>query len=434
MSRLPDWDTSSVYSKDMIKNTHHFLKIEFLARAFSIVVWLTIPLFMGMVVLGYLHKADCPAEPRVSRFLFFCGTAGSMVLVLRLINFIQWKRLQHQYGRFDPSTHPGLSLVDAIMYVFVVFVVCLLINANSFVFSFHPVMDDPESKDFCHPNPYFISFLLVLVFDIVGGSAFLLWLTAIILGICNPDFLVMYGYFLDESEMKFNLREKIRKRRKKSSNTMHVATAANAFAGVRSSQISDEESIPEKTPLRESRSHPIEAIKSDHINTKARIPIHSPDSVDGDVEKNVIPAPSKSGRFSLSPPAIETTPPTASRFNIKPVKAKTKPVYGVEPLKDTSFSEGGGGGNNKTRMARFRAIPEDFSDFEDADDYDEDEDRTNLSIVRFSNAVNSRRISVDDVNLTRLDITKFPSGPLRQNSSDKLDSPQVPEEEEEDIR
>lgn len=254
----------------------------------------------------------------------------------------------------------------------------------------------------------------------------------------------MYGYFLDESEMKFNVREKIRKRRKKHSKEYLMATAAAAFASKRSTLDSDEEkgptptsNTPEKRIYKEPKSHHYQAIKSDEINPKSKLksPKGSRDTLD-EITKGENGKPARpNGRFNLAPPAPEEEgSPMSSRFKIKPVKVKPNPVYGVEPLKDTSFEKGGGGGgNNKTRLAKLKIKPSDFSDFEDnLDGYDED-DKSNLSIVRFSSAVNSRRISVDFVNENRLDITKFPSGPLsRQNSnSEKLDSEDVAEADEE---
>lgn len=444
MPSKADFDSSSAYSKELIKNTHHFFEFEFAAKAFSIAAWFTFPVQIMMIVIGYMYKNECPAEPRLARFLFFCGTAGTMVIMLRLITYIQWKRLQRQYGRFDANTHPGLSLVQAMTYVFVVFVVCLFVDATRFVFTIYPDLEHPESERFCHPNAYYVVYVLVIVFDIIFGVIFLLWLTAMVLGVCNPDFLVMYGYFLDESEMKFNVREKIRKRRKKHSKEYLMATAAAAFASKRSTLDSDEEkgptptsNTPEKRIYKEPKSHHYQAIKSDEINPKSKLksPKGSRDTLD-EITKGENGKPARpNGRFNLAPPAPEEEgSPMSSRFKIKPVKVKPNPVYGVEPLKDTSFEKGGGGGgNNKTRLAKLKIKPSDFSDFEDnLDGYDED-DKSNLSIVRFSSAVNSRRISVDFVNENRLDITKFPSGPLsRQNSnSEKLDSEDVAEADEE---
>ena len=67
-------------------------------------------------------------------------------------------------------------------------------------------------------------------------------------------------------------------------------------------------------------------------------------------------------------------------------------------------------------------------------DYSVDEDRANLSIVRFAREVNSRRISSDYGQLRksdRLDITNFPSGPL--NSSNEPLPPDGSHKEEKNL-
>eukprot|EP00094_Tigriopus_californicus_P004471 TCALIF_04309-PA protein Name:"Protein of unknown function" AED:0.23 eAED:0.23 QI:0/0.6/0.33/1/0.6/0.5/6/0/370 len=334
MSSKTDFDNSSVYSKELIKNTHHFLELEVVAKTFSIAVWLTFPIQIMMIVIGYLYKNECPAEPRLARFLFFGGTAGTVVIMLRLITYVQWKRLQHQYGRFDVNTHPGLSLVQAVTYVFVVFVICLFVDATRFIFTIFPDLAHPESERFCHPNAYYVVYVLVIAFDAIFGVAILLWLTAMVLGVCNPDFLVMYGYFLDESEMKFNVREKIRKRRKKHSKE-HLM--ANPAAAKRSALDSDEErgsttasTTPEKRIYKEPKSHQYQAIQSDEINpnSKLKSPNGSPDIVDGMANGESGKSVPTKGRFTLTPPTPEEASPLSSRFKVKPVQVKPNPVYG----------------------------------------------------------------------------------------------------------
>ena len=60
--------------------------------------------------------------------------------------------------------------------------------------------------------------MLVVIFDVLAGMAFLFWLTAIIAGICNPHFLVKTGYFPSSSEVSFNVKMKLKERKRRKSN------------------------------------------------------------------------------------------------------------------------------------------------------------------------------------------------------------------------
>ena len=66
----------------MMGKTRHG-QIAVFAKAVSCVIYLTFPVHAAMMVVGFLHKDNCPADVRLPRFLFFGGLAGLMAVLLR---------------------------------------------------------------------------------------------------------------------------------------------------------------------------------------------------------------------------------------------------------------------------------------------------------------------------------------------------------------
>ena len=80
------------------------------------------------------------------------------------------------------NTHPTLSLARTMMYIFILFAAFWNLRANGYLYRHDPVFDDPLSDHFCYPAVYWLTFVLVLAFDLVFGAALFIWVSAILAG------------------------------------------------------------------------------------------------------------------------------------------------------------------------------------------------------------------------------------------------------------
>ena len=80
------------------------------------------------------------------------------------------------------NTHPTLSLARTMMYIFILFATFWNLRANGYLYRHDPVFDDPLSDHFCLPAVYWLTFVLVLAFDLVFGAALFIWVSAILAG------------------------------------------------------------------------------------------------------------------------------------------------------------------------------------------------------------------------------------------------------------
>ncbi len=262
----------------------------------------------------------------------------------------------------------------------------------------------------------------MIIFDIIAGIAVLVWLTAIIAGttieyefgsmhlslctyeypfagICNPHFLVINGYFTEE--VGFNVKEK----------------TTGKFSGKKDLRANDVKnkgwgsgSSGDTTPPPPPPNPTVTAASTPQLSA-------------------VYKAPAETVTSSSSSSATAANAAAKTRFKIGPA-----PVTGASASAAINSS--------------------DADDSENDDLFSPDEDRANLSIVRFAREVNSRRISTDYNShftapastplpllatsreaattgsgsgcgiqgATKLDITNFPKGPLFEStSSGKLD-------------
>ena len=163
-----------------------------------------LPVNAAMIIVGFVHKAECPADVRLPRYLFFGGLAGLMAIALRIVLVCSWRHVRKRNAgiKFDPQNHPGLSMVRSLMYIFLAFYVVWNVNATLHVFSVSPDLDDASSENYCHPAVYRYSYILVITFDAIAGIACLVWIAAIAAGICWPGLLIHYGYFIRDEDLE----------------------------------------------------------------------------------------------------------------------------------------------------------------------------------------------------------------------------------------
>lgn len=145
-------------------------------------MYLTSPLYLAMVTLGFLYKDDCPADIRLPRYLFFGGLAGLMVIALKTMLVVTWIQLLKNNKLADPKQHPGLNLVRVVMYIFFVFMIMWNINACYHVFHVDPDLENIHSDNYCYPPVFYMSFVLVIIFVSAAGVFLVGWTFAIVAG------------------------------------------------------------------------------------------------------------------------------------------------------------------------------------------------------------------------------------------------------------
>ncbi len=65
--------------------------IEVFENGTTYLLYLTAPINVVMVAIGFLHRADCPIDIRLPRYLFFGGLAGLMATLLRVVMECKWR-------------------------------------------------------------------------------------------------------------------------------------------------------------------------------------------------------------------------------------------------------------------------------------------------------------------------------------------------------
>ncbi len=66
--------------------------VEVFENGITYLVYLTAPVNVAMLCVGFAHRNDCPADVRLPRYLFFGGLAGVMAALLRIIMEAKWRR------------------------------------------------------------------------------------------------------------------------------------------------------------------------------------------------------------------------------------------------------------------------------------------------------------------------------------------------------
>lgn len=153
-------------------------------------MYLTLPLYVAMVAVGFVHKDDCPVNIRIPWYLMFGGVAGVIAVFLRMLLDVAWHCIkgENPNEKYDQQgSHPALSMVRAVMYLFRVFVVAWNITATFHIYNVVPDFLQPDSAQYCHKEVYMFAFVLVILFDVLAGIVIFIWLSAIIAGLKYPE-------------------------------------------------------------------------------------------------------------------------------------------------------------------------------------------------------------------------------------------------------
>merc|ERR1719361_1444187 len=100
-------------------------------------MYLSFPLNIAMVIVGIVHRHDCPVNTRITWYL-----------VLKVIMVMAWScmRKRSEKGlKYDPVAHPALAMVRAVNYLFRLFVIAWNLVATFHIYSVVPDFTDPNS-------------------------------------------------------------------------------------------------------------------------------------------------------------------------------------------------------------------------------------------------------------------------------------------------
>ena len=104
------------------------------------------------------------------------------------------RRTSFNFFSSDSTSHPSLSMARPMMYLFLLFIVMWNLKATTFLFTqVQPDFQDPASENFCQPTVYWFTYVLVCIFDLFFGSAFLVWLVAMLTGENSKFLYRFYG-------------------------------------------------------------------------------------------------------------------------------------------------------------------------------------------------------------------------------------------------
>ena len=88
-------------------------------------MYLSFPLNIAMVIVGIVHRNDCPVNTRIGWYLVFGGAAGIISVVLKVIMVMAWScmRKQSEKGlKYDPVAHPALAMVRLLLISIIVMI------------------------------------------------------------------------------------------------------------------------------------------------------------------------------------------------------------------------------------------------------------------------------------------------------------------------
>ncbi len=72
--------------------------IDVFENGITYLLYLTAPINVVMVTVGFLYRGDCPGDVRLPRYLFFGGLAGLMATLLRIVMELKWRSMNKKQG------------------------------------------------------------------------------------------------------------------------------------------------------------------------------------------------------------------------------------------------------------------------------------------------------------------------------------------------
>lgn len=81
-------------------------------------MYLSFPIYVAMLSVGFVHREECPVNPRIPWYLIFGGLAGILSVSLRLIMITAWSCIRNpdRNLKYDPISHPALAMVSGIKH------------------------------------------------------------------------------------------------------------------------------------------------------------------------------------------------------------------------------------------------------------------------------------------------------------------------------
>jgi len=155
-------------------------------------LYLSFPLYVAMMVVGSIHREECPVNKRIPWYLILGGLAGILSVVLRIIMDFAWNcsiKSSDKGVKVVPGSHPALSMVGAVHYLFRLFVIAWNLTATFHIYNVKPTFDDASSLSYCHPSPYYLAFVLVILFDVLIAIVLFIWISALLAGILKPEMI-----------------------------------------------------------------------------------------------------------------------------------------------------------------------------------------------------------------------------------------------------
>jgi hypothetical protein len=218
-----EWD------EDAEVNLATSMAFGLLSGALKYGMYLTLPLHVAMLTVGFIHRDECPVNRRIPWYLMFGGAAGIMTVVLRILMIVAWSciRGSNKNIKYHPAHHPALAMVRAVTYLFRLFVVAWNISATFHIYKVVPVFNDPTSPLYCQLDTYYLAYVLVILFDVFSAIVIIVWLSALVAGIClpemvenlydndNQDAASLPDLELDENSLMDKQRQRRRKRKQK---------------------------------------------------------------------------------------------------------------------------------------------------------------------------------------------------------------------------
>ena len=62
------------------------------------------------------------------------------------------------------------------------FVIAWNLTATFHIYNVKPTFDDASSLSYCHPSPYYLAFVLVILFDVLIAIVLFIWVSALLAG------------------------------------------------------------------------------------------------------------------------------------------------------------------------------------------------------------------------------------------------------------
>ncbi|XP_070552887.1 transmembrane protein 272-like [Ptychodera flava] len=152
---------------------------------------ITMSIPIAMIVMGAMHKDECPAEPYIPVYLIVCG-AFSIVSCLMSMCMCVRRRSSQQDGDDDEDGGScGLfsCCISCLSGLIGIFLFAWFIAGNVWIYRTNePTYDDVTSDDYCHKTLYLFSFwLLTTTYILLGCSCCLSVVCACCASICGKE-------------------------------------------------------------------------------------------------------------------------------------------------------------------------------------------------------------------------------------------------------